>query len=219
MATYAYVRVSTDRQADTGQSLEVQQRQIEGYCQMQGLGLERVFVEGGVSGSVPLQDRPQGSTMLAGVKSGDAIVTAKLDRLFRSAVDALNVCEPLQQESVGLHMIDLGGDVTGNGISKLVFTILSAVAEAERDRIRERIRDVKADQKQRRRYLGGSRPFGYQPSPDGSLEPLEAEQAAIQRMATLRIGGLSLQAIASAIKEEFGFKLSHNAVKRVLRDA
>ena len=184
MATYAYVRVSTDRQAETGQSLEVQQRQIEGYCQMHDLSLERVFVEGGVSGSVPLQDRPQGSKMLAGVRSGDAIVTAKLDRLFRSAVDALNVCERLQQENIGLHMIDLGGDVTGNGISKLVFTILSAVAEAERDRIRERIRDVKADQKQRRRYLGGSRPFGYQPSPDGYLEPLEAEQVAIHRIAT-----------------------------------
>ncbi len=96
MATYAYVRVSTDRQAETGQSLEVQQRQIEGYCQMHGLSLEQVFVEGGVSGSVPLQDRPQGSTMLGGVRSGDAIVTAKLDRLFRSAVDALNVCERLQ---------------------------------------------------------------------------------------------------------------------------
>ena len=157
--------------------------------------------------------------MLAGVRSGDAIVTAKLDRLFRSAVDALNVCERLQQENVGLHMIDLGGDVTGNGISKLVFTILSAVAEAERDRIRERIRDVKADQKQRQRYLGGSRPFGYQPSSDGYLEPLESEQAAILRMTTLRSGGLSLQAIASEINDEFGFKLSHTAVRRILRDA
>jgi DNA invertase Pin-like site-specific DNA recombinase len=157
--------------------------------------------------------------MLGALNPGDAVVTAKLDRLFRSAVDALNVCERLQQENVGLHMIDLGGDVTGNGISKLVFTILSAVAEAERDRIRERIRDVKADQKQRRRYLGGSRPFGYQPSPDGCLEPLEAEQAAILRMTTLRSGGLSLQAISSVIKEEFDFKLCHTAVRRVLRDA
>jgi DNA invertase Pin-like site-specific DNA recombinase len=41
-------------------------------------------------------------------------------------------------------MIDLGGDATGNGISKLVFTILSAFAEPERDRIRERILDVKS---------------------------------------------------------------------------
>jgi putative DNA-invertase from lambdoid prophage Rac len=44
----------------------------------------------------------------------------------------------LKQAGVSLHMIDLGGDTTGNGVSKLVFTILSAVAEAERDRTRER---------------------------------------------------------------------------------
>lgn len=49
--------------------------------------------------------------------------------------------EGLKQQGVSLHMIDLGGDVT----SKLVFTILGAVAEAERDRIRERIADGKRD--------------------------------------------------------------------------
>jgi DNA invertase Pin-like site-specific DNA recombinase len=56
-------------------------------------------------------------------------------------------------------MLDLGGDVTGNGISKLVFTILSAVAEAERDRIRERSRDVKKDERNRNRSLGGKSAF------------------------------------------------------------
>jgi DNA invertase Pin-like site-specific DNA recombinase len=50
--------------------------------------------------------------------------------------------------------------MTWFGISKLVFTILSA--EAERDRIRERIRDVKTDQRKRQRYLGGIVPFGWQ---------------------------------------------------------
>jgi DNA invertase Pin-like site-specific DNA recombinase len=40
----------------------------------------------------------------------------------------------LKEQAVSLHMIDLGGDVTGNGIGKLVFTILSAVAKAERRR-------------------------------------------------------------------------------------
>jgi hypothetical protein len=70
---------------------------------------------------------------------------AKLDRMFRSALDALDVLGKLKQHRVPLHMIDLGGDVTGNGISKLIFTILSAVAEAERDRIRERVSTTKAD--------------------------------------------------------------------------
>src|SRR6266567_3192750 len=81
-----------------------------------------------------------------------------------------------QQRGVSLHMIDLGGDVTGNGISKLVFTILSAVAEAERDRIRERIRDVKSDQRKRKRYLGGIVPFGWRAAEDGSLVEDPAHQ-------------------------------------------
>jgi DNA invertase Pin-like site-specific DNA recombinase len=51
--------------------------------------------------------------------------------------------EELKEQGVGLHMIDLGGDVIGNGVSKMVFTILAAVAEGERDRLRERIRDAK----------------------------------------------------------------------------
>ena len=81
--------------------------------------------------------------------------------MFRSALDALRVLERLHAQKIGLHMLDLGGDVTGNGISKLVFTILSAVAEAERDRIRERIVDIKRDQRRQGRYLGGIVPFGY----------------------------------------------------------
>jgi hypothetical protein len=72
--------------------------------------------------------------------------------MFRSALDALDMLEQFKARGIGLHMIDLGGDVTGNGISKLVFAILSAVAEAERDRIRERIAAVKADQRIRRQW-------------------------------------------------------------------
>jgi DNA invertase Pin-like site-specific DNA recombinase len=57
----------------------------------------------------------------------------------------------LKQGRISLRMIELGGDTTGNGVSKLVFTILS-VAEAERDRTRERIAEVKrvSDEEQRR---------------------------------------------------------------------
>lgn len=82
-------------------------------------------------------------------------------------------------------MIDLGGDVCGNGISKLVFTILSAVAENERDRIRERIREVKRLLASQGVYGGGRRPFGYDVV-DGKLVPNAEEQAALARMKALR---------------------------------
>lgn len=68
--------------------------------------------------------------------------------------------------------------VTRNGISKLVFTILSAVAENERDRIRERIRDVKRHLASQSVYGGGKRPFGFEVAND-RLVPNANEQAAI----------------------------------------
>jgi DNA invertase Pin-like site-specific DNA recombinase len=108
--------------------------------------------------------------------------------------------------------------LASNGISKLVFTILSAVAEAERERTRERIREVKSDQRIRGRYLGGSKPFGWRLGDDGALIPDAAEQAAIGRMMELRREGRSLRAIADIIKAK-GFVLSHVGVGKVLAAA
>jgi DNA invertase Pin-like site-specific DNA recombinase len=215
MAVYGYVRVSTDRQADDGESLGTQQRIIEGYAMMNGLTLGSVSVERGVSGSKPLGERPEGARLMAILKAEDVVITPKLDRMFRSALNALDVLGQLRERGVALHIIDLGGDVTGNGISKLVFTILSAVAEAERDRIRERIRDVKADQRKRQRYLGGIVPFGWQIGEDGALVEVPEQQRTIQRIVELRREGLSLRAISASIAAE-GVKLSHEGVKNVL---
>src|SRR3954463_14593837 len=114
MAIYGYVRVSTIRQADDGESLEVQRRTINGYALMHGLTLNGVFVERGVAGSKPLSDRPQSAALLATLKKGDIVITPKLDRMFRSAIDALNVLADLKYRGISLHMIDLGGDVTGS---------------------------------------------------------------------------------------------------------
>jgi putative DNA-invertase from lambdoid prophage Rac len=217
MAVYGYVRVSTAAQADSGESLGAQQRTLEGYAMMLNVKLDQVFVERGVSGSKPLLVRREGKRLVATLKPGDVVITAKLDRMFRSARDALDVLDRLKRQNVSLHMIDLGGNVTGNGISKLVFTILSAVAEAERDRIRERIAEVKADQRQRNRYLGGDKPFGFDVK-DGELVPIAHEQAAIRRMVKLRAKGESLRAIAAEMKRA-GFDLSHYGVDKIIKAA
>jgi len=216
MTVYGYTRVSTERQADEGESLDVQRRQIDGYAMMKGLEIGHVFVERGVSGSTHLNERPQGAALLAALEPGDVVVTAKLDRMFRSALDALDVLAQLKERGISLHMVDLGGDVTGNGISKLVFTILSAVAEAERDRIRERVRDVKRDQKERNRFLGGTVPFGMELAEDGSLVPDPIAQAAIVTMREARAAGHSLRQCAEMVRDLHGLEVSHMTVKRVL---
>jgi DNA invertase Pin-like site-specific DNA recombinase len=171
------------------------------------------FIERGVSGSVPLADRPEGRRLVATVGKGDVIVTAKLDRAFRSAADALAVLEEFKAQGVALHMIDLGGDVTGNGISKMVFTILAAVAEGERDRLRERIRDTKRHLTPQGVFSGGKRPFGFDIVPDGDISrlvPNAAEQAVVARMKAMRKKGETYRAIGAALD------MPHKTVQRIL---
>jgi DNA invertase Pin-like site-specific DNA recombinase len=99
-------------------------------------------------------------------------------------------------------LLDLGGDISGNGMSKLFLTIAAAFAEAERDRIRERVGQVKRDQKARGRFLGGTAPWGWRKAVDGSLEPVPEQQAAIVRMRQLRAEGVSLRRIMAQMGAE-----------------
>jgi DNA invertase Pin-like site-specific DNA recombinase len=209
MKVFGYVRVSTLEQATNGDSLETQKAKINGWAMVQGWDVAEIFVEGGISGSVPLADRPQGQRLLAVAAKGDVIITPKLDRMFRSASDALGTLEELKSQGTGLVMIDLGGDVTGNGISKLVFTILSAVAENERERIRERIREVKRHLASQGIYGGGKVPFGYD-LVDGKLVKNAEQQAALEAMKRARDSGHSYRKIGVA------HGLQTMTVKRIL---
>jgi putative DNA-invertase from lambdoid prophage Rac len=216
MAAFGYCRVSTAKQAAEGESLAVQRRQIQGYAHMHGLVLDGIVVEEGVSGSIPVAERPAAGPLFAKLTRGDVVIAPKLDRLFRSALDALKVVEELKGRGVKLHLLDLGGDIAGNGLSKLFLTIAAAFAEAERDRIRERIGQVKADQKARGRYLGGKIPFGFRRGESGELVPHEGEQEAVREMVALRSQGKPLRAIAEAVRTK-GLKISHEGVAGVLR--
>ena len=199
---YGYCRVSTTEQAEDGSSLDAQRQQITGYAMMKGWNVTKTFIEAGVSGSVPLADRPEGHRLLETIGKGDIVITAKLDRMFRSAADALVTLEELKGQGVALHMIDLGGDVTGNGISKMVFTILAAVAEGERDRIRERIRDAKRHLAAQGVFGGGRRPFGFDIVQDGGVQrmvPNATEQAVIERMKSMRANGATYRDIGGEV--------------------
>ena len=186
--------MSTARQAEEGLSLEVQRRQLEGYALQHGLTIGCVFVEEGVSG---------------------VVIAAKLDRAFRSALDALQVVRDFTVRRIGLHLLDVGGDVA-NGHGKLFLTIVAAFAEAERDRIRERVADVKRDQRGRGRFLGGKRPFGWRIRASGELVVDEREQAALARARTMRAAGMPLRRIAHELVAG-GVVVSFPTLHRALR--
>jgi Resolvase, N terminal domain len=71
MAVYGYCRVSTTRQVDEGESLEVQERQLQGYAHMHGLTITEIVVEKGVSGSIPVEQRLKGGALFDKLERGD----------------------------------------------------------------------------------------------------------------------------------------------------
>jgi len=218
---YGYARVSTDQQRDNGISLDEQHRRIGGRCLEMGWQLSEMFVEAGVSGSVPFADRPQGKALLRRLQPGDIIVSPKLDRCFRSSLDALVTIQELKRRNVSLWLLDLGGDVSGNGISEMMLTILAAVAQFERTRIGERIRDARAHMRRQGRHLGGTRPFGWRIEP-GEVEGkpmlvgVRAELDAIMRMRAMREEGKTLMEIRDAMRAS-GFAISHETVRQLIK--
>lgn len=180
-------------------------------------GANRAYLHDALTRDQAIADHPQGKALLDALRAGDIIITAKLDRTFRSALERFGRAGEEGTRREPAHD-RLGGDVTGNGISKLVFTILSAVAEAERDRIRERISTVKSDQRKRGRYLGGSVPFGFRLGDDASLEPDEAQQKAISKARKMRSEGVKLRIIQETVEHEFGVRLAISTLHGIVAD-
>ncbi len=116
---------------------------------------------------------------------------------------------------IELHSIDLGGNV-GNGIGQLVFTILSAVAEQERTRIRERISEAKLRTRTEGKYQDGKVAFGYRKDRSGNLIKDDLQQRCLVAMRKRRDQGLSYRAISSYVKDEWQVSISHNAIRVIL---
>lgn len=187
-----YVRVSTAEQAAKNTtSLQAQEQVIRGVAMTRGAtGFDvQIFSDPGVSGSIPLDERPAGKELLALAKKGDVICAAKLDRMFRSASDALNTAEDLKARGIHLILFDIGADpVTANGMAKCFFTMASAFAELERYRISERMETGREQKRQKQGHLGGIAPYGYRvvgEKRDSRLEPVPDEQPILQEVLAL----------------------------------
>lgn len=178
MTVFGYTRVSTVQQANEGDSLEAQIKQVTSYAASRGLELTEsdVFVERGVSGGSEFANRPEGSRLLEVIGSGDMLIFPKLDRGFRNIRDALNTLHLFKERGVVVCCLDLGGEISGSGVGSILFAVMSAFADFERSRIASRISEVKQMRKAQGYYVGGRRGFGFDVV-DGKKVPNEAEQA------------------------------------------
>jgi putative DNA-invertase from lambdoid prophage Rac len=109
------------------------------------------------------------------------------------------VLHELKGRGISVHFIDLGGDVTGNGIGAIVFTILSPFATFERERIATRIGEVKQIKRGQGKFTVGRRAFGYDVV-DGVKVPREDDKVVICHMRTMRGAGAGYQQISEWMK-------------------
>ena len=202
---------------------------IRGVAMTRGLDSFGVvmYSDPGVMGSVPLQDRPGGARLMADVAAGDVVCASKLDRMFRSANDALDIAEAWKRQGVELILFDMGCEpVTSNGISKLFFTMVAAFAEFERTRINERTSDGKRCKRERGGHLGGQPPYGFKvvgEGRDARLEPNEHEREIIRTAVSLRrkfpLGRITRELRALGLVDRAGSVFRVVQVKRLLASA
>jgi DNA invertase Pin-like site-specific DNA recombinase len=213
MTYYGYIRVSTLQQANDGDSLETQLKQITSYASLKGYDIppENFITERGISGSVEFEKRPEGLKLFEKLETGDVLIFSKLDRAFRNTRNALNTLHELKLRGISVHFIDLGGDVTNDGIGSVIFTILSAFATFERERIATRIREVKQVQKADGKFLGGFTRFGYRVEDDRLVKDPD-QQIIIKEMRNMKRRGMSLRRISKWLKKTYSVEMSHSTV-------
>lgn len=202
---YGYARVSSGTQVD-GCSLDEQERRIRWTADKDGPSTVVMFIDAGVSGTIPLGDRPSGKRLTETAVSGDSVIVTKMDRMFRSALDAAKMLKWFQEKGVRLIVGDLGTDpVTENGTSRMVFGILASVAEWERLRIAERTQEGRHAKLKKGGHIGGRAPYGTRivgAGVDAKLEVVPAERDMLAKAVELHRTGLGLRAIAERMAAE-----------------
>jgi site-specific DNA recombinase len=159
--TAAYLRVSSDEQADRG-TIENQRIALDAYRALHPLGQVEFYADDGVTGTLPLDARPEGARMMQDARDGKVsrIVITKLDRLGRSAVAILNAVSEL--ESLGVELVSITEQIdTSTPAGRFLLTILSGVAGLERDMIVARSAEGTNRLARAGAWLGGIVPFGY----------------------------------------------------------
>ena len=202
-----YIRVSTEEQATSGVSISAQKEKLEQYCSFNGWIVAREYIDAGLSGSTLY--RPEIQRMLDDCRNGlvNVVLVYKLDRLSRSLRDIILTIDELGQYDVDFVSLTEQIDTT-TPVGKLMFHIIGAFAECERDIIRQRV-IFGMDKKAHDGYVQYKAPFGYEYI-DSKLAVNEGEAEIIRS-----IYGLYL-AEGSTYKVAKKFNINQRRVHRIL---
>jgi DNA invertase Pin-like site-specific DNA recombinase len=213
MKAIAYLRVSTDEQAESRAGLEAQLHAICRHCERAGLELVATFTDEGISGAAELDKRPGLLDAVNAIGRGMQLLVAKRDRLARDVV-ACAVVERMVAKRGG-RVVSAAGEGTDNddATSILMRRIVDAFAEHERLVIAARTRAA-LQAKRRRGERAGRVPFGYELADADTtstrsrsgrvvqLVPVQAQLNVVERIRREHAAGLSMRTIAQRLTDD-----------------
>jgi len=224
----AYIRVSTEVQADEGVSLAAQRSKVLAYADLYDLEIVAIVEDAGASAKSLQREGLRDAVSVLEAGGADGLLVAKLDRLTRSVRDLGSLLDLGFRDRWAL--LSVGEQVdTRSASGRMVLNILAVISQWEREAIGERTREALAHLKAEGAVLGGEA-LGWERSSErddqGRLVVKEVRQEAttVKLILRLREEGCSLREIArrldaQGVPTKRGGKWVHTTVRKVLRRA
>ena len=217
---YLYTRVSTTMQID-GYSLDAQKTKMKAFCDYNEYEITGEYEDAGKSGK-SIEGRVSFNQMMEDIKSGkdevSYVLVFKLSRFGRNVADVLATLQVMQDFGVNLICVEDGID-SSKDAGKLMISVLSAVAEIERENIRVQTMEGRMRKAREGKWNGGFAPYGYSLI-DGKLEVNEEEAVAIRMIFDQYVNtDLGANGIAKYLENHGIHKIARQNGKNPLFDA
>lgn len=230
---YGYVRVSTEEQAVNGISLETQKEKINKFVKEKfNREVDQFFVDAGVSGTVPITNRPASRELTDVMDEHDIVISTRLDRLSRTTTDLLHMIPIFEQSGVTYYLCEQFGEMpvvypklkTKNSLetrfnmeamaNQIMIMVLSAVAEIEHGSTVDKFKEGKLAWAPKGYSVGGSAPYGFRKVEEkvksgnrvkrrSKLVEIPEEQVILDFIFKLRAKKLGARRIAKQIDAHF----------------
>ena len=215
-----YARVSTTNQAEEGYSIDGRIDSLEKYCEAMGWDVYNKYIDAGFSGGS--LKRPEMANLINDVKKGlfDTVLVYKLDRLSRNVRDTLYLIKDVFNINK-INFVSIQENIdTSSAMGTLFLTLLSAIAEFEREQIKERMQLGKLGRAKAGKSMMWARTsYGYDYQKEtGSLTINPAQSLVVKYIFERYLAGRSITKLRDDLNEKYPKEISWNyrAVRGIL---
>lgn len=200
-----YVRVSTTNQAEEGYSIDGQLDSLTKYCEAMGWSVYQKYIDAGFSGGK--LERPDILKLIKDAKRGvfDTVLVYKLDRLSRNVQDTLYLVKEVFNKNE-VHFVSLQENLdTSSAMGNLFLTLLSAIAEFEREQIKERMQLGKIGRaKSGKSMMWAKVAYGYTYHVGtGEMTVNQSEAIAVREAFTSYLNGRSITKLRDDLNQKY----------------